>query len=57
MKAKCLISHRIMLDNGGFRDYTAGEVYDLPNNYEAGPYFEPVKEETKKSKKGVMSDG
>lgn len=42
MKLKCTVSHRITTEGGGYKDYTAGEIYDLPDEYEAWPYFEPV---------------
>lgn len=51
MKLKCTVSHRITTEGGGYKDYVAGQIYDLPDEYEAWPYFDPA-EKVKPKKKG-----
>lgn len=39
MKATCVCSHRVSGENGRYKDYIVGEVYDLPDGEEPGPNF------------------
>ena len=46
-KYQCIVSHRVMLEDGKFRDYKAGEIYELPEDHDLGGNFVPVDEAPK----------
>lgn len=39
MKLLCLVSIRVSEPEGHYRDFTAGQVYDLPETFDAGDHF------------------
>lgn len=41
MRVKCIMSHILPLGEGRFRAFTAGQEYDVDEDYEA-LFFEPV---------------
>jgi hypothetical protein len=41
MKATCVCSHRETGDEGKYKDYIAGKVYEFPDGQELGPNFAP----------------
>lgn len=55
MKMKCIISHRSNTETG-YKDYLAGQTYDIPDGIDIGNYFEAEKPD-KKSKKEVVDNG
>lgn len=44
MKVICVCSHRETGDEGMYKDYISGEVYEFPDGQELGPNFAPYSE-------------
>lgn len=54
MKATCICSHRISAENGRYKDYLAGEVYEFSDGdgEKLWPNFIPYESPAPKKKEG-----